>query len=166
MRKKSYLLAGILSIAVMLTACGKDPKLEQFKNDIDTFCTNISVLDTSINNVDVGSDNALEELLGYLEELDSEFQTFAALDFPEEFDYLEPYADEAGAYMAEAVSSYRDAYTNEAYTEEMFTATYEYARENEARAFRRIQIIITLLHGEDPATLGLTATESENTADQ
>ena len=150
MRKKSYLLAGILSIAVMLTACGKDPKLEQFKNDIDTFCTNISVLDTSINNVDVGSDNAPSRRL------------FAKA----EFDYLEPYADEAGAYMAEAVSSYRDAYTNEAYTEEMFTATYEYARENEARAFRRIQIIITLLHGEDPATLGLTATESENTADQ
>lgn len=166
MKKKLSLLAGSLSLAVILTACGRDPQLEQFKTDIDTFCTNISMLDTLINNVDTSADGALDEMLGYLEDLNTEFQKFADLDFPEEFDYLEPYADEAGAYMAEAVSSYTDAYTNETYTEEMFTATYQYARENESRAFRRVQIIITLLHGEDPEALGLATVAPEETASE
>ena len=58
------------------------------------------MLDASINQVDASAEGATEEMLGYLEELNTEFQKFGALDFPEEFDYLEPYAQEASAYMA------------------------------------------------------------------
>lgn len=160
MKKKLLAVtAGILTV-LTLTACGKDPKLTQFKEEIDSFCTEISDIDTEINNVDAQSDNATDELLGYLDQLDTAFQDFADLDFPEEFDYLESLADEASEYMTTAVESYHDAYSNGGYIE----LTADYARENYARAYKRIQIIITFLHGEQPEDVNLTTAEETVTA--
>lgn len=152
--------AGILTV-LTLTACGKDPQLTQFKEEIDAFCTEISDIDTEINNVDAQSENATEELLGYLDQLDAAFQDFAALDFPTEFDYLESLADEAGEYMTNAVESYHDAYSNGGYNQ----LTADYAKENYARAYKRIQIIITFLHGEQPEDVNLTTAEETTDAE-
>ena len=153
------LTAGILT-ALALTACGKDPQLTQFKEEVDSFCTGISDIDTEINNVDAQSDNATEELLGYLDQLDASFKDFADLDFPAEFDYLESLADEASEYMTTAVESYHDAYSNGGYDQ----PTADYAKENYARAYKRIQIIITFLHGEQPEDVNLTTVEETVTA--
>lgn len=130
----------------LLSACGRDPELTQFRNSVDAFCTQISEIDTSINSIDPQSENATTELLTYLDQLDLAFQSFAALDFPEEFDYLETLSAESSQYMTEAVSSYHEAYSNGSYNEN----TAEYAKENYSRAYKRIQIIITFLHGEVP----------------
>lgn len=156
------------AVAAALTACGEDPELAQFRKDVDAFCTDISEIDTAINsltavnNLDASeADAATDEALNSLERLDTRFQEFAELDFPEEFDYLEPLADEASEYMSTAVSSYRDAFTNDSYDEAAIAAQCEYARQNSARAYRRIQIIITFLHGEEPEEMGLSTQPDE-----
>ena len=164
MKHRLRLAATGFLMSVMLTACGEDPRLTQFKNDIDTFCSDISEIDTAINSVDTSnteSDTATAEVLANLDRLDIRFQEFAALDFPEEFDYLENLADEASEYMTEAVSSYHDCFTNDSYDETAAAAQYEYARQNYSRAYKRIQIIITFLHGEEPEDVGLS-TQTEN----
>ena len=122
MKKKILAITAGLLTAMALTACGKDPKLTQFKGEIDAFCTEISDIDTAINNVDAESDTATDELLGYLE-------------------------------------SYHEAYSNGGYNQ----LTADYAKENYARAYKRIQIIITFLHGEQPENVNLTT--AEETAD-
>lgn len=157
--KKTKIILPILALTMLLTACGKDPELTRFRKDIDDFCTSISEIDTSINNIDAQSDTATSELLEYLDELDSQFQVLAESDFPEEFDYLESLADEASEYMTEAVSSYHEAYSNGSYNE--YTA--EYAKENYSRAYKRIQIIIAFLHGEEPEGVDLVTTSSDET---
>lgn len=143
--KLLLLIAGVLS-GIMLTACGQNSEIKEFKKEIDDFCTRISEIDTSINNIDASAGTATTTLLGYLKELDKEFQEFAELDFPDEYDYLEQLADEAATYMTEAVKSYGTAYSD-GYNETMG----EYAKENYSRAYKRIQIMITFLHGEEPA---------------
>lgn len=144
------LIAGLL-VPVFLTACGEDPELTQFRNSIESFCTEISQIDTAINSIDASSESAVLELLSCLDDLDEAFQEFAELDFPEEFDYLEEIADQAGDYMSTAVSNYHDAYSDDSYNE--YTAAY--ASENYSRAYKRVQIIITFLHGETPADVDL-----------
>ena len=156
MKNKILAITAGLLTAMALTACGKDPELTQFREEIDAFCTEISDIDTSINNVDAESDNAADELLGYLAQLDQDFQDFAAWDFPTEFDYLESMADEASEYMTTAVQSYHDAFSNGGYNQ----LTADYAKENYARAYKRIQIIITFLHGEQPEDVNLTTEEA------
>lgn len=152
MKNKVRILFAALLTSVMLTACGEDSELTQFRNSMDEFCTKISEIDSSINNIDAESDNATTELLSYLDELDVAFQSFATLDFPDEFDYLENLADESSQYMTEAVTSYHEAFSNGAYNE--YTAAY--AKENYSRAYKRVQIIITFLHGEEPNDADLT----------
>lgn len=147
--KVRLLFAGFLA-AIVFTACGEDPELTQFRNSIESFCTEISQIDTAINSIDASSEDAVTELLSCLDDLDAAFQGFAELDFPEEFNYLEEIADQAGDYMTTAVSSYHKAY-GETYDE--YTAAY--ASENYSRAYKRIQIIITFLHGETPEDVDL-----------
>ena len=157
MKKKLICLIGSISATILLCSCGKDPVITQLKDDVDEFCTNISNIDSAINHIDAESENAITDLLDNLDKLNEEFMDFAELDFPEEFDYLESLADEASSYMTEAVESYHDVYSGGAYNE--YTA--EYAKENYSRAYKRIQIIIAFLHGEDPEDIGLTVVETE-----
>ena len=84
--------------------------------------------------------------------MDDTFRTFAELDFPAEFDYLENLADESREYMTEAVKNYHQAYGGDEYDE----STAEYAKQNYSRAYKRIQIIISFLHGEEPTDPDLT----------
>ena len=154
-KKTALLLTTLLTCTFLLTGCGEDKELTQFKKDMDNFCTKISEIDTSINGIDADSDNAVEELLTHLDELKVTFNEFAKFDFPEEFDYLESIALEASDYMDTAVSSYHDAYSNDSYNE--YTA--EYAQGNYSRAYKRIQIIISFLHGETPEDVNITTVE-------
>ncbi|MDE7352315.1 MAG: hypothetical protein K2O06_04615 [Acetatifactor sp.] len=151
------LLVPILTIA-MLTACGQDPELIQFRKSIDEFCTKVSEIDTAINSIDAQASDATAQLLSCLDELDMVFKSFAGLDFPEEFDYLEALAAESSEYMTEAVSSYHIAYSNNSYNE--YTAAY--AKENYSRAYKRVQIIIAFLHGDVPDDADLTVEYSDH----
>ena len=158
MKKLKTLIACGLAVIMTFTACGRKGEINTFKKNVETFCTNISTIDTAINNIDATSENATDELLHNLDVLNNEFQVFAGVDFPEEFDYLEPLAKEASTYMTEAVNNYHLTYQDE---NSYDTSTAEYAKENYARAYKRIQIIIAFLHGDDPAEMGLIATEEE-----
>ena len=148
MYKFIKVLLSVMLLSVFLSSCGQqeNPENVKFKNDIENFCNSISELDASINAIDSTSENAPAQLLGYLDEVDMRFQTFAQLDFPAEFDYLEKLADEASEYMKTAVESYHKAYSNHSYNE--YTA--EFAQENYSRAIKRIKIILTFLKGETP----------------
>lgn len=146
MNKKGMAAAAVLALGLLLTGCGEDPELTRFKNEFENFCINVSALDTSINNIDAESDTATDELLGYIDQLEDEFETLAEMDFPEEFDYLEELADQAGEYMSEAADSYHEAYANDSYEANLS----DYAYKNYKRAYKRIQIILIYLHGEEP----------------
>lgn len=137
--------------ALLLTACGEDAALAQFRKKMDAFCTEVSEIDNSINSIDAQSDSATFELLAYLDDLDSAFRSFAQFDFPKEFDYLEELAGESSEYMTEAVKSYRTAYGGE-----FDESAAEYAQQNYSRAYKRLQIIISFLHGEKPSDADLT----------
>lgn len=146
MKNKFRMLIAAALAAILLTACGEDPELVQFRKSVDDFCSKISEIDSGMNNIDAEADSAVSEFLRYLDDLDHLFRTFAQLDFPEEFDYLEDTADEASQYMSTAVQSYHEAYSNGSYNE--YTAEFAYG--NYSRAYKRIQIIISFLHGETP----------------
>lgn len=141
------ILTGLV-FSIFFCACSPtvDPEQTKFKNDLENFCNNISELDASMNQIDPANDNAPTQLLEYLDEVDMRFRSFAELDFPEEFDYLEHLADEASEYMTEAVTYYHNAFSNNSYNE--YTA--QYAQENYSRAIKRIKIILDFLHGETP----------------
>ena len=141
----------VLLVMILIAGCGKDPELTRFKTNFDNFCTNVSTLDASINNIDPSADNAVSKLLKYIRQMDEQFNAMANLDFPEDFDYLEDLADEAAEYMTEAADAYDKAFSTEGYDEAM----NEYAYKNYKRAYKRLQIILIYLHGEEPTEADL-----------
>lgn len=138
-------------LCLCFTACSNH-ELEDFQERFEKFCINVSDLDTSINQIDPDSDTAVADLLKYTDQLNEQFQFLAAMDFPEEFDFLEKLALEAGEYMEEAASSYHEAYANDSFDQAMS----DYAFQNYKRAYKRVQIIIIYLHGDEPTEDDLT----------
>ena len=155
--KRAALL--LLISSLILSGCGqKKPVNNQFENEINAFCDRIVEIDSSINKIsnktgdEAGLEVAKEELLNCLSSLKDEFKKFANMDFPQEYDYLEQMADEAGDYMTEAVNTYDSMYgTDNGYNVNL----EEYADENYARAYKRVRIITALLRGETPDEEGL-----------
>ncbi len=146
MRKRYVVLLCSILCSIMLCGCGKDPKIEAFKDNANNFCNNLVRIHSEINEIDAEKVTAPDELLAKMDELQGHFESFAEYDFPEEFDYLEHLADEASEYMTTAASSYHDAYSNSSYNE--YTAEYAFA--NYERAYKRIDIIMAFIRGEEP----------------
>lgn len=145
MKNRLLLLLSMLTLLLTLTGCGEDPKLTKFQNDIDSFCNEVAAIDSGINAIDAQSETAKDELLAYLDQLDQAFKVLAEISAPEQYSYVEELADEASSYMTTAVESYHEAFGNNSYNE--YTA--EYAKENYERAYKRVTVILQLLHGED-----------------
>ncbi len=146
MKKMLFLTAFCL---FLLTGCGANPIQAKFDNEINEFCESAADIGTRIDSIQVEAEEnsiryATSDLLSCLDELEVAFMKFSNIDFPEDYDYLESIAGEAGRYMTEAVSSY-----HKAYDEEYNQAMEEYALENYSRACRRVQMILAALRGEN-----------------
>lgn len=129
-----------------LCACSGTNDDEKLIDSINEFCNKIDVIDEEINNIDPSSEDAPSILLTKLDELDEIFLEFSEIDFPDEYDYMENIADEAAENMSTAVSYYHSTYEGEEYD----SVSASYADEYFERAYKRVQIVISLLHGEQP----------------
>lgn len=146
MKNKILLLLLSVIFAIGTIGCGvvEDPKTAKFENDIQSFCDEIAAIDANINNIDATSENATNELLDYLDQLDQSFRVLSNMSIPEEYAYLEELTTEASTYMTTAVESYHEAFADNSYDENIA----EYARENYERAYKRVTVMLKLLRGE------------------
>lgn len=156
----------ILSL-LLLAGCGSDTaadaeseELKQFRTQVDAFCETISDIDSLINSIDTSSENYTADLMNYLNTLNTAFNDFAALDFPEEYDYLEHLADEAAVYMSEAVTGYGQVYTDNTLNSQAMQDKYNEASTAYANAFKRIKVIMTFLNGEVSQDANVSTEES------
>lgn len=146
MKRKCSLLAASLLSVFLFTGCGEDKELVAFRDSFEKFCTDVAEIDASINNLDPNAETAPADLLVLLDQLEVEFQELAALDVPEEFEYLTNLADEASENMSLAVENYHTAYESDphdTYASNIASQYYE-------RAYKRIRYMVTFLHGDVP----------------
>jgi len=131
----------------MLTGCGNNAELENYKANMNQFFENVRVFDSSINAIqNPESDQAVAELLSLLDSMDTSFQQMASLEVPDCFPGVDELADDASRYMSEAVSYYHMAYEGGG-----FDASLEdVARQNYVIANTRLQYIVSILHGNIP----------------
>ena len=130
----------------ILSGCGKNAELKNYKANMNQFFENIKVYDSSINAIDPNSEGAASQLLTLLDSMDTSFAQMASLEVPESFPGVDQLADEASEYMTEAVSYYHQAFEGETYDDLLADA----ARQNYDRANLRIQYIVSILHGDIP----------------
>ena len=157
MKIKALLFSSLAAVLLLLPGCGQDKELSTFQSEFDSFCTNVADIDASINAIDATREDAPAQLLTLLDSLQTEFETLADMKLPDEFSYMEGLADEAGENMALAVEQYHLAYEGETYDASAANIASQYYE----RAYKRVQYIITLLHGEIPEDVNVSADMEE-----
>ena len=158
MKKKLLSLLLATCLATVVTGCGEDKELTQYKEQMESFFSEVEAVHNAMNAIDPESETALEELFTCLDDLDSLFLTMAEIEVPEEFSNIEKLADEASENMSLAVENYHNAYSDDYYNEyTAFTADKYYSRAN-----KRLHYIIDILHGEIPDGEDIVITEEES----
>ena len=157
MLKKQTLIFFIMTCMFIFTGCGEKEELTVFKEQINNFYTEVSVLEAEIASIDEESENAVSTLLINLEEMNTQFQQLAEFDVPAEFISVEELAEDAAAYMHEAVRLYGEAYEEDYVSDSLIQA----AADNYESAMKRINYIAVLLQGEIPE--GATVIEGDGT---
>lgn len=156
MKFKILLLLTFLS-ALCITGCGKDAELEKYNEDMTAFTENVSDIKIRMEEIDPNSEDATSELLACLDELQVQFSLLAEMEVPQKFASIESLADEADAYMTEAVTLYHQVFEATQYD----ASTADVAVQNYDRAMTRLSYISTLLQGELPEGENIIVTEEE-----
>lgn len=149
----------IILFAFILGLCGcsnpeEDKMLSVYKANMEMFFKNVETLNDNINMLDPSDESATDELLGYLDSLNSNFQQMATLEVPEDLDALSKLALNASNDMDEAVKLYKIAYNGEYSADDAETAFLYYKRANS-----ELQSMVKILHGDYNLT---QSSEEEN----
>ena len=149
--RKIYLLLAILTVA-LLTGCGDDGELLEYRKEVEEFYAELEERDQAINAISTDTQAASAELLEELDKVNVAFQEFAALEVPRQYASVESLADEAAELMDEAVSQYHVAFSGETINELDASLAYE----KYSRAIHRINLIGDLFQGKDLEGEGIT----------
>lgn len=143
---KLPLITLIFTLSILFSGCGDSNELKQFHKEFDDFCNSISTINDSINNLDASSENAPQELLKLLDELDLKFKELANMNIPSDFTYMESLAKEASENMSLAVENFHKTYESGTYNYEAASQAEQYLN----RAHKRVKYMISFMHGETP----------------
>ena len=155
---KLMILCAILLCGLCLSGCSEDEALTAYQEDMNTFFEHIANYNDGMNAIDASADDATQQLLSYLDQLEAEIAWMAELETPDQFSAADSLADEADENMRQAVELYHRAYEAEVFDE----AAAQAAREYYDRANLRIQYIIMILHGDIPEGEGIIYTEENS----
>lgn len=147
----------VLLCGLWLTGCGEDEQLTAYQEDMNTFFEHIVEFNDNMNAIDATADDAKQQLLSYLDQLQAEITWMAELETPEQFSMVDSLADEADENMRQAVALYHSAYEAEVFDEALAQAAREYYE----RANLRIQYIRMIFQGEIPEGEGITYIEDD-----
>ena len=157
MKKKLLTLLLATCFTLSITGSGEEKELTEYKEKMDSFFSEIEIIHNKMNTIDPESEDALADLFECLDELDSQFATMAAIEVPDEFSSLENLADEASENMSLAVENYHNSYSTDSYNEYTAATADEYY----ARANKRLQYMIDILHGKMPEGDDIIITEED-----
>ncbi len=160
-KKHIFTLFTICILAANTVACSSSNDLSTFEDSMSSYASEIQLIHTNIESIDVNSDDATDLALSYLDELNEIFQNIATLEVPEEFISIESLADEAASCMAESVNAYHTLFTTTPYDE--YSALL--AEENYNRAMTRQYYIGEILQGKVPSGDGITVVDDNDSED-
>lgn len=116
-------LCVILLTILLLSGCGTSQNLEELQNyrsEMDDFCSSVSSLQSQINAIDPDSGNAQQELLSLLDQLAEVSAKAAGFSTPEGYEEAGEMCRRASDYLQEAKGEYHAAFEAEPFDTESF----------------------------------------------
>lgn len=158
--KRLFRYVMILSSCIILCGCGDTSKLDNYYKEMSAFNSNIKIITETMDLIDVNSDSAPAQVVAELEKLEEQFRILSEIEVPKHFSANEEMADDAYAYMQEAVRLYKEWYNAGDFSN---TSNVQMAKENYDRAMTRVNYISIVLQGDVPSGEGIVVTEEETT---
>ena len=156
------LILPVIAITFCLSGCGnsaEEKELADFSNKMSTFTETIKKADEDINSLDTTNKESVDELLQILDNLDSEFMSFAEISAPSQYKTVESLADQASENLSEAVKYYHNAFESEEFNVQDADIAHQYY----VRAMTRVEYIGYIITGaEIPANEHVTVHEESN----
>ncbi len=155
MKKKLVVILVMTFVFSLFTGCEKkitnEKEINEYTASMEKFFNELETIDKEINSIDAEAQGSVNELSKSFDKLQKSYSEMASLTAPTEnvpktFQYIDTLADQASDYMTQANDYLKDAYSDTSYNEN----TVEVSMECYKRANKRVQYIITLLHGEYP----------------
>ena len=116
-------LCVIVLTILLLSGCGTSQKLEELQNyrsEMDDFCSSVSSLQSQIDAIEPDSENAQEELLSLLDQLAEISAEAAGFSTPEGYEEAGEMCRRASDYLQEAKGEYHAAFEAEPFDTESF----------------------------------------------
>ena len=114
LKLKKILCAIALSLMVFLTACSnKNAEYESYHVEVNKLYEKIVSTDAIINNIDVNSEDSVEEMFSSLDKLKVAFDDFANIEPPEDFADCKFLAESASKYITTAEENFHAALDDE-----------------------------------------------------
>ena len=159
MKKISALMLTLALSLSVFSGCGEEEvdneALNAYKTQMDSFFTELSDIDEEINGIDPESTESIDALFEEFDKLEVKFAELAAMEVPTDLVYyesIESLSDEASDYMVQANEYLHESFSDTSYNEYTLEASLECYN----RANKRIQYIISLIHGELPQDDNIT----------
>ena len=154
MKKVVKIFAVLALSACFLSGCGAKGSaavVNEYKTSMENFFGSLKASDTDINNINPDDQDAINKLLKEFDNMDKAYADMAELTVPTEgvpetFAYIPELSKSASEYMTQANGYLHDSFAESSYNEHTLDAAMECYK----RANKRVQFIISLLHGEYP----------------
>ena len=159
--KKQLICIVLMSIALMLCACGDTSELEKYYSEMNAFYSNVEIITDSIDMIDENDESSPTQVVEQLEKLEAQFKILDEMEVPKHFTTNVELADEAYSYMQEAVRLYKEWAANP--SDVNADSNVSMAQENYNRAMTRVNYISMVLQGNVPSGDGIEVFEEETT---
>jgi len=154
MRKFIKIFAVLVLTMCFLSGCGakgSSALVNEYNTSMEKFFDGLKIVDADINKINPDDQDAINKLFEQFDTMDKAYASMAELTVPTEgvpetFAYIPELSKSASEYMTQANGYLHDSFAESSYNEH----TLEAAMECYKRANKRVQFIITLLHGEYP----------------
>lgn len=146
MKHKLLILFMILSL--LLCGCGNNSEaVLAFQNELNAVILKIEGIHNDLENLDANAVDASAQALESLASLKEAFDELAMIEVKDDaYAFITDLAIEGSQYMEQAYKLFEEAFAGETYDDDTATLAYQYLE----RASKRINVIITMLHGEVP----------------
>lgn len=145
---KNRILFLLVAISLLLSGCAsKSEQVLAFQNELNAVILKIENIHEELESLDVSSKDACGTALEALSNLKDAFTELSEIDVKdEEYSFITDLAVEGSQYMDQAYKLFEEAFTADKYDDDTADLAYQYLE----RASKRINVIITMLHGEVP----------------
>lgn len=137
------LVLGLTMVCSVGCGGGKSAAVEAYEGKLLEFKTSVEGIGEKIDAINAQSDDAVNELLFYVDAINNDFQALLDLTVPEGYESITRLNEKAANYMSSAAEYFHSAYGGDAFDENAYATANTYY----AKAFEMVNYTGQVLQG-------------------